>query len=121
MKIQLDFSSPENCINTIVKRGDDLAALLYSTSTDVYKAEEALLMATAKLSLSVRSNTAVKMTEGMVQAAIDADADLSLLRLKAAECKARLSAIRAELDNLHDTRRMFVAWMQGQRAAGLEV
>lgn len=121
MKVQLDFSSPENCIKNIVKKGDDLAALLYSASTDVYKAEEALLMATAKLSLSVRSNTGVKVTEGMVQAAIDADADLSLLRLKAAKCKARLSAIRAELDNLHDTRRMFVAWMQGQRAAGLEV
>jgi hypothetical protein len=121
MKVQLDFSSPENCIKTIMNEGDALAALLYNASTDVYKADEALLHATAKLSLGVRSNTAVKMTEGMVQAAIDADADLSLLRLKAGECKARLSAIRADLDNLHDTRRMFVAWMQGQRAAGLEV
>jgi hypothetical protein len=68
MKVQLDFSSPENCIKNIVKEGDDLAALLYSASTDVYKADEALLMATAKLSLSVRSNTGVKVTEGMVQA-----------------------------------------------------
>ena len=104
-----------------MNEGDDLTTLLYTASTDAYKADEALLMATAKLSLSVRSNTGVKVTEGMVQATIDADADLSLLRLKAAECKARLSAIRAELDNLHDTRRTFVAWMQGQRAAGLEV
>ena len=47
MKVQLDFSSPENCIKNVVKEGDDLAALLYSASTDVYKADEALLMATA--------------------------------------------------------------------------
>jgi len=121
MKIQLDFSSPENCIKNIVKEGDDLTTLLYTASTDAYNAEEALLKATAKLSLSVRSNTAVKMTEGMVQATTDADGDLSLLRLKAAECKARLSAIRTDLDNLHNTRRMFVAWMQGQSKAGLDL
>jgi hypothetical protein len=118
----LDFANVENTINEIGRRGEALGERLFAavkaygdTSVDVKTAE-------ARCELNFRktmSEAGVKTTEGYVSAVVNADPEIVGLRKRLGEAEATLAKVRADIDCLRDTRRMFCGWQGMQSDAGL--
>lgn len=117
---QIDFANIEGSINALIERGAKLANDLYAVGLDVAKAEIDCEALEGTVAVRLRE-TGVKVTEGHVASVVDSDPDVIALRKKYRNATAVLAKIRADLDCLHDTRRMLVAWINGQTKAGIDV
>ena len=118
LKIDIDFAAPEATIRRIVAVGDALVAETFQCSVELGAAEINLKQLEANAGIAVR-NSREKCTEGLVASMVDADANVCDARKGVERLQARQNAIRLAIDNLHDTRRMFVAWMAMQKQAGV--
>ena len=118
LKIGIDFACPENTIKRIVEVGDALIAETFQCSVELGTAEINLKQLEANAGIAVR-NSREKCTEGLVASMVDADANVCDARKGVERLQARQNAIRLAIDNLHDARRMFVAWMAMQKQAGV--
>jgi len=115
---KFNFSSTECTCNDLAKQKDLLIRELYRIGCESIQAASDVKSAEAALSLQIR-NSGVKVTEGYVSSAIDADTDIVALRLKADKKALELSCVRNDLTGIHDDYRMFNAWMESQNAAGI--
>lgn len=118
--LQIDFANIEATINMLVERSANLAAKLYETTLNVANAEIECRALEGTVAVRLRESGA-KVTEGYVTSVVDADDDVCTLRQRHKMAVAELAKIRADLDNMHDIRRMLVAWMNGQSKSGIEV
>lgn len=118
LKVEIDFACPEETIKRIVDVGDALIAEAYEVSVELGTAEVNLKQLEANAGITVR-NSREKCTEGLVASMVDADANVCDARKGVERLQAQSNAIRLAVDNLHDTRRMFVAWMAMQKQAGV--
>lgn len=116
--MQLDFSSIELTIQNIVDRSGKLVDMLYQRGCELAETETALRKATADISLQAR-NSGVKVTEGHISNIVDSDDDIIALRKKVGMQNMAVTCLRQELENIHDVRKMFTAWMETQKLAGL--
>ena len=97
---------------------DVTAAVTGGRIVELGTAEINLKQLEANAGIAVR-NSREKCTEGLVASMVDADANVCDARKGVERLQARMNAIRLAVDNLHDTRRMFVAWMAMQKQAGV--
>jgi len=104
----LDFANVENTINEIGRRGEALGERLF-----------AAVKAYGDTSVDVIAEAGVKTTEGGVAAVVNADPEVVGLRKRLGEAEATLAKVRADIDCLRDTRRMFCGWQGMQSDAGL--
>ena len=118
--VQIDFANIEGSVNALIERGAKLANDLYTVGLDVAKAEIECKALEGTVAVRLR-DSGVKVTEGYVASVVDSDPDVIALRKKYRNATAVLAKIRADLDCLHDTRRMLVAWINGQSKAGIDV
>lgn len=118
MKFVFNFSSPETTIQELSEKKDLLIGELYRVGCESIDATSDVKAAEAALSLNIR-NSGVKVTEGYVSSAIDADADIVALRKKADKKALELSCVRADIAGVHDDYRLFTSWQESQNAAGI--
>jgi hypothetical protein len=117
--MKFDFGSPENTAQLISDNTNSLVDELYKDGCELAEAQEAVRNQTAKRSVHLRESLG-KVTEGTVQAMLDSNEELGLLRRKAERLVVKMSCLRQSLEAAHDDRKLFCAWMESQRAAGLQ-
>lgn len=117
-EVKIDFACPEATIKNLNEVGEALGRLQYDFAVELGEAEINLKQLEANAGIAVR-NSREKCTEGLVASMIDADANVCDARKGVERLRARQNAVRFDIDRLHDTRRMFVAWMTMQKQAGL--
>lgn len=116
MKVKLQFTNIENTIQMIIDERDRLIEELFQAGKEEIELAQTLKEQTARTSVEIRNNLG-KVTEGFVNAAVDSNEELGMLKVKHGKAALKVSCIRAELDGVHETRRMFTVWMEGQNAS----
>ena len=116
--LAIDFSSPELTIQSIVKAGDDLVALLGQETVAAGLAKIAVEKAESDVAMAIR-NSGVKVTEGYVDSAVDGDANVVSLREKYERIAGRVAGIKASLENVDRAYGLFKTWMLGQQTSGV--
>lgn len=119
-KLALDFSAQECTCQNITKAGDDLVQLYQQENDYLAEVRVALGKAEADVEMSIHVQ-GLKMTglAGYIAAAVAADSNVNALRLKEAKLTARVTGIKASLENVDRAYGLFKTWMQGQRPIGL--
>jgi len=118
-RLTLDFASPEATIQNIIKLSEDLGSLQFPKAVALGDAEVVLKKLIADKELAVRAQTVVKITEGYVSAAIDADLEVVDMRKKVERMRCECASVRAAFDVVDKAYNLFKVWLQGQRPVGL--
>lgn len=114
----IDFANKEATIAEFGEAGDELVNELTTCVTDLGNAEINYDRVVANAELEVR-NGPVKVTEGYVSAAINANTEVNAARTAVERLRARATGLRAALDNLDRKAKLFREWLAGQRPVGL--
>ena len=120
MKTKLDFGSPEATMQNIVKDLDDLLRELFTEGEKLVDMEVDLATQSGNTEIRIRNN-AGKVNEGFIKASVAADADLAVMLKKTGKQKLKVDCLKRDIESAHDTRKLFSAWMESQRVAGLPV
>jgi hypothetical protein len=120
MKTQLDFGSPEATMQNILKDLGDLITELFIEGNKYVEMEVDLETQTGNTEIQIRNN-AGKVNEGFIKASVAADSNLALMKKKAGKQKNKVDCLKKDVESEHDTRKLFSAWMESQRVAGLPV
>ena len=120
MKTELDFGSPEATMQNIVKEIDEIITELFVEGNAMVDVEVDLETQQGNTEIQIRNN-AGKVNEGFIKASVAADANLALMKKKAGNQKVKVDCLKKDIEAAHDTRKLFSAWMESQRVAGLPI
>lgn len=116
--VKLDFAAVEATIESFHNTGKDLANFQYMWGVELAEAEINLKKVEANVGIGVR-NSREKCTEGLVASMVDANDEVCEARKRVARLQARQNALRLDIENRHDTRRLFSGWQASQVGAGI--
>lgn len=116
--VELDFAAVEATIKSFHDTGRELCNLQYKWGVELADAEIQLKKIEANAGIAVR-NSREKCTEGLVASLVDANDEVCEARKQVARLQARQNALRLDIDNRHDTRRLFSGWQASQVGAGI--
>jgi len=118
MKLKMDFGSPEATIMNIDKEQGDLIDDLYTEGCKLVDVQVNCDGQLGTIETGIREKVG-KVNEGCIKAAVAANAEGSVLLKKAGKQKVKVDCLKKKIEAGHDTRRMFSAWMESQKVAGL--
>jgi len=118
METKLDFGSPEATIQNIDKELGGLIDELYTEGCQLVDDEVDCEKQLGNTEVKIRERLG-KVNEGCVKAAMSADSDGTIVLKKAGKQKVKVDCLKKRIEAGHDTRKMFSAWMESQKVAGL--
>lgn len=116
--LTINFASPEATQDSIGAVSDALTANLKKAANAAFEAESAYRTVRANAELAIR-NSGIKVTEGYVSTAIDADKSVEDARRISEKAQLTVAGIRADMANLESKVSLFKEWMRSQRPVGV--
>ena len=116
--VSLDFAAPEATIESFKNAGQSFCELLYQWGVELSDAQINLKKLEANAGIAVR-NSREKCTEGLVASFVDANDEVCEARKQVERLQARQNALRLDIENMHDVRRLFSGWQNMQSKAGI--
>lgn len=116
--VTIDYAKPEVTIDRLSSIGDLLVKDCFDATSELSDVETDLAAAEGRVAVAARA-VGTKPTESAVAAIVDSDPEVIGLRKRAGKLRAKVSAMRTDIENLHDKRRMFCSWLDSQSRAGV--
>lgn len=116
--VNIDFAAPEATIESFKSAGKSFCEILYQWGVELSDAQINLKKLEANAGIAVR-NSRDKCTEGLVASFVDASDEVCEARKQVERLQARMNALKLDIENMHDVRRLFSGWQNMQSKAGI--
>ena len=118
--LKLDFASPQTTITSFAEVDDALTAALGAASEALLEKQLAYDKTRDARELEIRSNAAVKVTEGYVSTSVGADPEVSALLDVCERAKLDVASIKTGIASLERKHSLYKYWLASQRPVGLD-
>ena len=113
----INFASPEATIQSFAEVADALTAKMKVVANAAFETESAYRVVRANAELIIR-NSGIKVTEGGVSSALDADKNVEDARRISERAELAVAGVRADMANLDGKLGLFKEWLRSQRPVG---